>query len=399
MAIFAQQAGTGDGQSGSLRLKLSTDIPNGSTLVYNAKVGAFVDTLASGQAIVNGRTLGNDRAIGVFKDKKNSILEFRELRAGSGISLSQDESSITITSNAENGVLSVPGSYRITIDSHDATDDEARLELFTVRSAARNISVTSTVLPLVLSSAVHTGISIQGLGYFQAINDVDFHVRGFRPGMWVRVTNALNQSGVFRIGEILNQNVSGNQLSTLLLSHAFTPLQAFHLGGPKPGVIFEQLDVVVIKGEALPVPYDPDLPYRVASFSLDFGPNGMDFRPGMLVEILGSEDQDGTYVIAEVTPRGVDHYSTLLMDPETPFSAPPGPLAGEITFRVRETEVDTGFSVSEQGHLRATTGTFAKGMKITDPAYMAEFPNDVVTRAVLDTTVNSRTLRYFYANL
>jgi hypothetical protein len=399
MAIFAQQSGSGDGQSGGLRLRLSTEVQDGSTLVYDADLGAFVDTLTGGLSITSGKTLGGERAISLLKGKNGSSLEFRELRAGPGIAIDQDATAVTITANADAGVRAVPGSYRIVIDSHDETDDTARLELFTVRSAAQHVSVTASVLPLVVSSAVHTGISLTGEGYFQIINDANFHNRGFRPGMWVRVANALNQSGTYRIGQVLTQNVSGNSLSTLLLDRPFSDTEAYNLGGPKPNVTFEQMDVVVIGGESLPLAYDPALPYRIASASVDFGPLGMDFRPGMLVEIIGSETQDGTYVVAGVTPRDASGYSSLLMDADTPLIGPAVPLAGEITFRVRETEVDTGFSVSEQGHLRATTGVFANGLRIADPAYVPTAAGDIVTKAHLDAAVTGRAARYFYANL
>ena len=387
MAIYAQKSGGSTGQSGSLRTKLSPVIQDGSTLVYDASAGAFVDAATGGTAITEGRNLGGTHTVGVLRGRNRTTLEFRELQAGPGVSLIQDDDSITIAVAAAEGSTMVPGSYRITIDADDSTDDDARLELFTVRAASDAAGISTDLIPPLTSSAVHTGINAQGLGYFEIRDGGDFRGHGFAAGMWVKVSNALNQTGTYRLAAVLNQNVNGGNISTLVLDVPFTGSQAFNLGGPKPSVAFEAMDVVVLS------------PVEIASYSIDFGPDGVDFRAGTPVRIAGTPDQDGTYRIAAVVPRGDDHYSTLVLSPETPLEGTAGPQAGRVTFHLAETEIDTGFWVTERGHLRAVTGSFANRVRVEDPEYRPNEPGDLVTKRDLDRATRRPALRYFFANL
>ena len=132
MAIYATRIGS-DMSLANINVKIEEPIPNNSTLVYDGLQKSFVlkssdDTLP---AITGAVNLGGNNAQGIFSQKNGSLLEFKELISGNGITITSTNDSLTIAAN-NLSTVSVPNDYIITINNGD-TDPTAKFQIYRYR--------------------------------------------------------------------------------------------------------------------------------------------------------------------------------------------------------------------------------------------------------------------------
>jgi len=415
MTIFAQQSAIRF-SSQPIDLSIAGPIPDASILVFDATKGAFViKDGASGQPYITGATnLGATNAIGVFSNKNVNLLEFKELIAGNGVNITDSSSSLTFTVNNEAGILSVPEDYTITIDN-DNSGTTAKFEVLTaVSTGGSPIIVTPTVVVPVTATTLTTGNDITlNKGFYRTTNGIDFIANGFLAGMYIDVLGTDEQDGQFQIDSIVNTVVGTDNLSTIFITTLFTGTAAFDLGGPQPSTVFTQHDLFVPDPDpALPPPYLPASTYKISSFSLDFGPSGLNFVQGMILKITGTEGAawDGNFTINSVTAKGTGPFdlSVILFEPTSPVIGPlgiikdPTPTMPSIVLTIADFTTSTGFFVLKDGSITATTGSFLGQATMGTSTKDSLIPvnnNDLVRKDFIDSLAitGSKAVRYFFS--
>ena len=360
---------------------LIAQIPEGSTLIWDPDMRRFIPYTLPATAITNIVNVGPGD-VSLIRDTtitpSNKIVNVRELKAGTGITLTMPTNDyILISGNYRADQLSVPGNYRITIDN-DGNEPNSKFEIFT---ASQPLVVPIAYTPTPVTPITVTGLmtaSVGGHGQFISKNGVDFFGLGVRPGQYIKVTGTNEQDGQWQVLDVTLTVVGADTFSTIILVQNFTGAAGFDLGGPQPTTTFEFADLYVpIADPSLPAPYNPTGLYKLQSVSLDFGPLGLNLLPGMILKIReaqslnpGTTAYDGNYTIASVTPRGTmpGGLSTLLFTSGSPIPGQPGmvfepdPNNPSITLYVDATEEPTGFSVTKTGDIIATKGLFTRSV-------------------------------------
>lgn len=342
-----------------------------------AKDIKITSTTSNPVQVTNAVNLGGANSHGVYAGTENETLQFRDIQGGSGITVTSDNNSIVISSNIPAGSTSVSGDYRIIIDNANQNPD-AKFEIFTSASSDQEPLVISPtiILPLVVSD-VYSGVE-DGFGIFYATNGTNFYKRGFRAGMWVQVSNAGNQSGLWQIANVVTENRNGNNISKMMLAVPFDGDAAYNIGGPKPNVSFQQVDLIFTETS-------------VSSYEIDFSTTGL--GPGAIIEIYDNGTIEGVFTINEVIPKGDSPFahSKLIVSENTPF-----PYIGAITKTIalvaRNFERTTGFSVDKVGCL-TTPMIRADNVLVGDKKVATECDVNVIERRT------RKPITYFHAML
>lgn len=387
MAIFATRTGSNKASSG-LSLKLNDSIRDGSILVFDADARAFVDRQPSGSIPVAGaRNLGGNNSLGVYAGNDAGILEFRDIQAGSGVSIGYDGNSLIISADVSADKMSVPGSYRVTIDN-DNTGDGA----FEIWTSISTLSTPLILQPSVLARIVGNDIfagNENGHGYFSSTT-VNFTSSGFEPGMWIYAANAGDQTGWWMIDDVVLSNIDGETIHKLVLQETFTGAAAFNLGGPKPSVTFSHSDVFVSDSHTL------------LSRTIDFGSHGL--FSGTVIEITGSGVNDGVYTVMGTMAPGMTEYGYTysVLEVAEPFQLL-GPISTPISITIRATDVPTGFAVDKCGNVdaRSIAATTMRVGDVTTGSYTPQRPDDVVRKDNLDVVASrvNRAKLFFFSSL
>jgi hypothetical protein len=409
MPIFAERTGRANSLA-NISVKLEQYIPDNSTLVYDAEQKCFIlkSSDESYPNITGAINNGAYNSHGVYSKKDGSILEFKEIIAGSGIHITSDEEKLVIRANVTTDRLSVPGSYRITIDNDNNTYEDAKFEIFTARSTTDNpvIISPSSLLPLIVNK-LYTG-NENGRGYFRSIDDIDFEHYQLKSGMWILVEGTTSQDYFWQIDEIVNSSpingISNNFYSTIYIKTEFINEYAFNLGGPQYPTIIKQADLCIMEPDPfVNIPFDSGKKYVLQSYSQDFGPNGLDLRPGMIFSLRGTQadlndtiSNDGNYTIYKVKSKTDTELSSITVTANNPFPGRSGPLiepdpyVPSITIAIREAEVSTGFEVDERGIVKASelisTGMIKMGSLTQNTCQPIE-NNDLVRKDYVDNMV------------
>lgn len=375
-----------------------TDLPNNGTLVYDGALQAFTikDNNSALPAILGA---GNVRGDGVFYRKDGDTLLFREIQAGAGISLTAVDDVLTIRSTLSSDRLSVPGSYRITIDNDNNTVEEARFELWTARSTEEAPVIIAAQSPVPCEvTGIHTGND--GTGYLMTA-DFDFVAYGFRTGQWISVSGTTDQDGYWQIATVENLFDGPTRHSYIRFTEPFTDAAAFNLGGPQYPTILSIADFAIRPPDVFASPpYDASKSYVMESSTHDFGPLGWDLRPGMIVQLRGcqkvnGQSNDGNYTIASVMARD-NGRSAITVTADQPFAHwgpefEANPYAGNIRLIVRDRETPTGFYVTEKGDVAMSSGA-AVGRIKSGPNIPNSLPpidaNDLVRKDYVDARIN-----------
>lgn len=398
MAIYARRSGSQDVAGLLNNVICDCDPLDGYLLVWKEDTQAFVVSPppSSLNVVNNTQTYGGNNAVTVDAGITHNTLNFKELISGSGIFLTQDSESITISSDITAERLSVPESYRITIDNNgDSTD--AKFEVWTALSTPGSPVVISIIPPQLpqIVQYIYSG-NDGGFGYFETINGFDFVADGFSGGQFMFVNNAGDQTGEWFINDVYNTTIGADFFSRIELTEQFTGAFGFNMGGPKLDVEFVTAELNIPDPDAsLPSPYNPLLPYKLEAYSIDFGPSGYNFQPGMIIEIAGSENGylDGNYTIEQVVAKGPGQadYSTLIFSPNTPLPAygivrDENKFSPQLSLTVRTYEASTGFYVRKDGTVRA------KEVFISNPPTQ---PDSAVTKNYVDSVSTHKVSAYF----
>jgi hypothetical protein len=364
MAIYARRSGTIE--TAGLLTNVVVDAPpqDGWLLVWNDAHQAFVlQPPPNGLNYVNSTvTFGGANVHTIDAGITGNTLHFKQIVAGSGIAITSNAESLTINTNLAADRLSVSDNYRIVIDN-DANSSDAKFEIWTITSTPGYplaINIIPPTNPITVQYLYSANESSKGI--FKTINGYNFVAAGFAAGMMINVEHAGDQTGQWVIEDVFNRTVGSDVESVIQLTVPFTGAYGFNLGGPKTNTKITTVDLVVPPADPmLPNPYSPTLPYKLQSFSLDFGPAGLNFTPGLIVTITGSKDGiiDGNYTVQEATPKGPTafDYSTLLFTPNFPlamtgFVLDANPISPQLTIAAQLQETPTGFYVKEDGSLR-----------------------------------------------
>lgn len=420
MAIYATPTLLiGNTGTSGFSFNLPENIPNGALLQWDSNLQAFV---ASNPNIAGGITgASNIGGIGVYSGKNGTVLNFKEISSGPGINIIDTPTKIIIQADFSAEKLSVPGSYKIVIDNDNSTEEDAKFEIWTSASALENPIVVNpnTLNPIVVDN-LYTG-NENGKGYFKTINGLDFFGVGLLPGMWIKVIGASNQDGQWKIEDILLESINGDLVSTIILTEPFSGNAGYNLGGPKPpGTVIIHSDLYIPSPDITSTdPFDPTKKYKLESFSLDFGPDGLNIVPGMILELRNTiEDldnnivsNDGNYTVHSVIPKSEDPLigSSIIVSPGNSFSGETGmqleedPFEPKISLYFKNYEISTGFYITEKGNLYANHGSFSS-LTIGDDSFGSSTPlnnNDLVRKDYVDSIIGKKQkpLRYFYSSL
>lgn len=410
MTIYAEQIGAINNKLSNLRIELISPIPDKATLVYDSTKCVFVLKAPNETypAVTGAKNLGDYNSHGVFSYKDGSILAFKEIMAGSGIHITANEEKLVIHSNVAADRLSVPGSYRITIDNDNNTFEDAKFEIFTARSTTENplIIVQSCLLPVMVNHLYTENDCDNGM--LISVDDVDFIAYGFRKDMWISVKGTQSQDGHWQIKDVMNEwrdDCDKTKLySKIILTKKFEGSFSFNLGGPQYPTIISQADLCVLEPDPnAKIPFDKTKKYVLQSYSMDFGPDGYDLRTGMIFNLKGTQadldnktSNDGNYTIYKVTPKTETELSTIIVSPANPFPGKAGPLIEPdpespiIKLTLRDSEVSTGFEVTEKGNMTANKIFAYEMIKMGSPEKDSLIPrenNDIVRKDYIDSFV------------
>lgn len=407
MAIFARRSGSINLQGLLEQIRVDSVPNDGDILVWHEESQSFIIARPEKiSGITEVDTFGGANVHTVQGKVVVDKLWFKEIKEGSGITITSDDQSLTITNSLSADTLSVAGSYELTIDN-DADTTDARFEVFTAAvsvASPKFIDFLPTVNPLTVQNVFTENVS--GQGVFKTVNGFSFTGAGFSPGQFLLVENAGDQSGRWTIDEVSTVVEGGDTISRIVLVQEFTGTAALNLGGPKIDVKFTQLDLNVPPPDvSLPSPYDPLKLYKMESVTHDFGPSGQNLLPGMIVHVSGSKDGivDGAYVVASVVSKGPnpEDYSQVLFKPNSPIPAegegpviPADTISPELRFSIEFFEGSTGFWVREDGL------THAPRFKADDTPTDSD---DLTTKQYVDDNVSNARIKaaelYFIAFL
>lgn len=398
MAIYARRSGS-QNVAGLLSNVICDCSPlDGYLLIWNEKVQAFVVSAppTTLSPINSAKTLGGSNVYTINAGVSSNTLNFKQIIGGSGIFLNQTSDSLIISSDIAADRLSVPENYRITIDN-DGDSGDAKFEIWT----ALNAPGSPTVIPIIppqlpqIVQNVFTGNDAP-FGYFETVNGFDFLADGFAGGQFMFVNNAGAQSGEWFINDVFNTTVGPDVFSRIELTNQFTGPAGLNMGGPKLDVEFVVAELYIPEPDPLlPAPYNPNIPYKLQSYSIDFGPLGYGLNPGMIIEISGSLNGyvDGNYTIEQVIPRGPGQadYSTLIFSPNTPLPTygivkDENNFSPQLTLTIRTYEASTGFYVKKDGTVRS------KEVFLTNPP---SGPDSAVRKDYVDSVSTHKVNAYF----
>lgn len=390
MAIYAQPANNILNYT-----QISSNLENGQTLVYDVSQGQFVNkkiTVDLTGAVTSARNIGLENAIGIFNNKThNGTLEFNNILAGPGITIDLDNNNnIVFTVDTTAATISVSENYSIIIDN-DGNNPNAQFEIKTVtNTSATSIPINS--IGLVSANGLFTG-NVSGRGFIQSTT-IDFTTYGFLPEMVIGIEDTPDQDGVYIIDEVVTTITSAGFISTLYFIDEFTGNEAFNLGGPKlPTLIKHGTAWIPDNNNQYGIGYSGDRLYSLQFWGVDFGPNGYDLQPGMIINVVGSELGiiDGTYLISQVIPQGPDpaiRWGGLIFDPSTPLPAglEPGLVFdndlcdNQMKIILNRYLRPTGFGVNTYGEVTAT-----KIYVDTEPTAL----NELTNKEYVDNTITS----------
>lgn len=356
MAIFASKSGSVS-LSGLLSNVVTAGAPNdGDLLIWSDALQAFEVTASSDTsvAVTNITTFGGANVYTLAGQVAGGTLTFKEVRAGTGIALSQTSEILTITNDQPADMLSVTGNYRITIDNDNTTSD-ARFDVYTSKSSVSNpttITFTPTVSPPLTVNDIYSGIATNR-GYFETQDGTDLVSAGFAAGQFLEVENGGSQTGSWQILSVTTSG-SGPVISRITLVENFTGSYANNLGGPKQSVKFTQVEINATSTTSIRAVTD------------DFGVAGHDLSADMNIVLSGSKDGtfDGTYVVESVTSKGAGDfdYSTITFTagnplPSTGHIIPDNETVPALQFDIQVYEESTGFYVVEDGTMHAVSAS------------------------------------------
>jgi hypothetical protein len=392
MAIYAQRSGSINLAGVLDTVLVQEPVLDGAILVWHEDSQSFV--LKSPSTLVmpirTVSTFNGENVHTVNGGVSGENLHFKEIKAGSGVSIQSNATELLISSNLSANTLSVAGSYKVTIDN-DAQDPNATFEVYTAGSplsSPKYIDFSPVVLPVTIPYLYTENESSRGA--FKTINGFDFISAGFLPGQIIKVTGSVNQDNYWEIYNVETYTSGADVISKITLVEMFEGEYALNLGGPTPNVEIVQLDLFVsIPAYTLPYPYDNSKYYQLSSVSVDFGPSGYNLMPGMIVRIANSLNStfDGTYTVDSITAKGpgpFDYSSVLFKDtsplPEYTVVEPRDPLNPDLRFIVEHFEASTGFSVNKTGEVNATNVKVASAPQNSD---------DLTNKSYVDSKIDS----------
>jgi len=420
MTIFATRVGN-DQSLANIKVKLQQPIPDNSTLVYSKQQRCF--TLQSTDnvlpAITGASNLGGTNSTGLYSSKSGSILQFKEIIAGAGITITNNPENLTIRANVAADRLSVQGSYKVTINNISSSDT-AYFQLYTAVGSSTNPIIISpqSMIPVTVNN-LYTG-NENNQGYIQTTNGFDFIGHGFKAGMWISLSGTASQNGFWQIASVVNTTpvINGvtNTVSTIYFTQEFTGDFSFNLGGPQYPTTIKEGDFVVLPPDStLSYPFDPLQKYELTSFTQDFGPSGYNLQTGMIFKLSGAQavngiSPDGNYTIYSVRPKTTTLPSMIIVSPNNPFLCNAGPLieanplVGSIKITVNSTEVSTGFAVDQFGNIAGTTLSTTGQITMGSPNIQMKPTqnNDLVRKDYVDNAVSGvtgKTRLFYFANI
>lgn len=388
MAIFASKAGSIDLNGLLNRVRLDNEPNDGDYIIWDDKSQSFVvKKPVKGPGISKIVSHGGSNVNTVANKIVEDTIYFKEIIAGSGVSISQTDTSITLNNTLSANTLSSDSSYSITIDN-GSTNPRSKFEIRTALTPTNGLEIDFVPSTGVYNIPnVYSGVEL-GKSYFQTRHGTSFNDIGFKKGQFTKVEFAGRQSGEFTVENVETNFVPGiGNVSTLWLVEQFTGDQLYDLGGPKTNVRFSQSEIRVSPPRTLSNLHDPSLSYELVSSNADFGPNGLNLRSGMTIHLENTLNEmfDGSYVIDNVVSRGPNFldYSKIHVGYQTPFNNY-GIIESKNNSEHPKLKVNhyvgsTGFSVEKTGMVNATN------VKLSEPP-MSD--NEATRKDYVDNAVN-----------
>lgn len=394
--IYANRISNGSGDL--IQIKLQEPLQGSDVLMYDSIKKAFVNTnTVNVGSITNARNLGGTNSLNVYAGQDNTTLLFKDIIAGDGISITQDDTSLTINAYSNNNVI-VPDDYKIVIGSQSLGN--SKFEIWTSSGTPMN--------PLIIEEPISIEFLMQNVftgndpdfnkGYFQTINGSSFYDNGLRIGMKIEVENAGDQSGIWEIYDIVCSNKNGQIFNTMYLTEIFQGNFSYNMGGPKQSIHFISYDFYA---EIITIDQSPLPSYTqsfLTSWFYDFGPDGYNIQPGMQFRIINSESHDGVYLVKSVISKGINQLSQIILDDNYQFSIPgmikPNNSSINVQLIFDSTFVKTGFGVDQHGNVSANNIT-AQNISTNDP----QNPSEVATKNYVDEMKISKSKQFFMSFL
>lgn len=385
MAIFATPLG-----KLSSVIVVPQDAEDGALLVYDAENGVFVaeNVSTSATPITDAQSLGLPTGIPLISSVGGGTLYLRSLVAGPGIELTEDTDTVTISRVLDSPSVSNTD-YVVVIDANgDEPGAEFRIERGTL--PASSSWTPAPPPPFTVDDVFVDNDTVLSRGYLETRDGLDFTTTGLSNIDIVRVTNTQVEDGDRFVADVWT--VAGTPTVSRIEFEQLWPND--NLGGPRDGIVVEPAPCYVEAGTPSPS-HDPARLYILRVYGADFSPSGLNWQPGWIVRITGSENGviDGTYTIWQVeAPDALrphpSKWSALIFDPNTPLPASisagtvlADPTGGPILIELVGTTVTTGFVVKDDGRVSATSVT------VTDIAPVN--PGDLTSKSYVDGVVSN----------